>query len=267
MGSRFRISLPLGLLVTLACAPDPGALATAETDTSGADGSDTNTELDTEDDDEGESESETGDEQPAACWEQPGIWDTGFAIPDPDDIPGDPVAGEWALLNQDYVSCGIPYDLFMLGKGFLGTYADGEALPWREGKNATLPYNWNLVVSEAGTELAAMNCLTCHAGELNGELIIGLGRHDADFTQDFGSMLALLPTLPEWSDSGAQINKFKSRYEALGPYIQTYTIGSNPADDVAVILASHRNPYTLAWSDEQLIPVSPPLLPLDTPPR
>jgi mono/diheme cytochrome c family protein len=265
MDSGSKLSLSLGMFVALAlgCSPDPGPAAAAETDTSDSDESDTDSDAETE---AGESDSETGEEQPADCWEQPGIWDAGYAIPEPIELPGDPAAGEWALLNEDYVSCGVPYNMFMLGKGFLGTYADGQTLPWREGKNATLPYNWNLVVTEEGTELAAMNCLTCHAGELDGELIIGLGRHDADFTQDLGSLLALLPALPEWTDEGVQINKFMSRYEALGPYIKTYVVGTNPADDVAVILAAHRNPYTLEWSDEQLIPVDPPLLPVDTPP-
>ncbi len=203
---------------------------------------------------------------PLECWEQPGPWHLGWAIPEPAPIDGDPVEGEWALLHEDYVSCGVPLSIFNLGKAFLGTYADGESLPWRDGENANLPYNWTAVTSEGGTELAAMNCLTCHAGKFNGELIIGLGRHDADYTESFTSLLSLFPELPEFTDAGKEINKFISRYDALGPYIQTETIGTNPADNVAVILASHRDPQTLAWSDEQLIPVDPPVVPVDTPP-
>ncbi len=232
--------------------------STSDPSTSDSDPSDTDSDSDSD------SDGTTG--EPLACWEQPGPWDVGFSIPPPDELEGDPVAGEWALLNQDYVSCGIPYTIFQIGKAFLGTYADGESLPWREGKNANLPYNWNLVVSEGGTELAAMNCLTCHAGKFNGELVIGLGRHDADYTDDFTTLLALFPELPEFTDAGHEMNKFMGRYEALSPYIQTATIGANPADNVAVILASHRDPDTLAWSDEQLTPVDPPVVPVDTPP-
>ena len=252
-----------------ACASDDGPpLAegpASETHAATGESSESSSSVSESSSESGETESgETG--EPQSCMDLPGPWDAGYAIPGPDALGGDPVAGEWALLNEDYVSCGIPYDLFQLGKGFLGTYADGEAWAWREGKNANLPYNWNLVVSEGGTELAAMNYLTCHAGKLNGETIIGLGRHDADFTQNLGGLLSALPPLPDWTDAGVEINKFVSRYNALGPFIETYTIGSNPADDVAVILASHRNPYTLEWSDEQLEPVSPPLVPVDTPP-
>ena len=267
MDARAKLCAVFGCLVLAACSGDAPSLDSGSADS----GSETGSPSTSEGEGEGESgdtgeSGETGEEQPQGCLGQPGVWDLGYTIPGPELVPGDPVAGEWALLNEDYVSCGIPYDLFQLGKGFLGTYADGESLAWREGKNATLPYNWNLVVSEGGTELAAMNCLTCHAGEFNGELVFGLGRHDADFTDDFGALLALLPTLPEWTDGGAQINKFKGRYEALGPYIQTYVVGTNPADDVAVILAAHRNPFTLEWSDEKLVDVEPPLLPVDTPP-
>jgi mono/diheme cytochrome c family protein len=261
------------LLVVVACSlvvacsddADPsvgGEAGSEEGDTGTTDSSNDNGE--SGESGEAQETGETG--EPQSCLEAAGPWDAGYTIEGPAEIGGDPVAGEWALLHEDYVSCGIPYDLFMLGKGFLGTYADGEPLPWREGKAAELPYNWNLVVSEGGTELATMNCLTCHAGKFNGELIIGLGRHDADYTQDLGSLLSLLPPLPEWTDGGKELNKFIGRYQALSPHITTYTVGSNPADDVAVILASHRNPFTLEWSDEQLIAIDPPLVPVDPPP-
>ena len=253
----------------MACTPPPEL---EQSDTRGSDTTGTG-ESESDEPESGESESsetETGEsetgESPPECADADGPWDFGYAIP-PDETPsGDPVQGEWALLHEGYVSCGIPYSLFMLGKGLLGTYADGEALPWREGKAADLPYNWNLVESEGGTELATMNCLTCHAGEFNGELVIGLGRHDADFTQDIGSLLGALPPLPPLTDGAVELNKFIGRYQALGPHIRTYTVGTNPADDVAVVLAAHRNPFTLAWSDEALIPVDPLLIPVDPPP-
>ncbi|NVB42594.1 hypothetical protein G6O69_32520 [Pseudenhygromyxa sp. WMMC2535] len=264
--------LPLAALL-VACADDPAASPSMadeadEADEAAGEG-DTDTDTDTGEasTDSSSEDAGSGAESSSESCTSPGTpWTQGWAIPGGESLAGDPEAGLWAVLNEDYVSCGVPYDIFMLGKGLLGTYADGEALAWREGKNANLPYNWNLVETEAGTELAAMNCLTCHAGEFDGELVIGLGRHDADFTDDFGSLLALLPSLPEWTDAAAQINKFAGRYEVLGPYIQTYVVGTNPADDVAVILAAHRNPYTLEWSDEALLDVEPPLLPVDTPP-
>ena len=261
-----RIS-SLPLLVCAACcacgaAPSPSGEGGEASESEGAT-TESTTSTESAETGSGEEESETGE---PSCMDAPGPWDAGAPIPAPPQLGGDPVAGEWALLHEDYVSCGIPYDLFMLSKNLLGTYADGEALPWREGKAANLPYNWNLVVTEGGGELATMNCLTCHAGEVNGELVIGLGRHDADYTQDLGGLLDLLPPLPPLTEGAAELDKFIDRYKILGPHITTYTVGTNPADIVAIILASHRNSLTLEWSDEQLIPVEPPMVPADTPP-
>ncbi|MFV8754879.1 hypothetical protein ACNOYE_30395 [Nannocystaceae bacterium ST9] len=210
----------------------------------------------------GTSESETGEAQCPG----PGPWDLGIPIPAGTTPTGDPEAGLIAMLEDDYVDCGIPYDLFMLGKGFLGTYADAEVFDWRSGKNATVPYNWNVISSDGGTDLAVMNCLTCHAGQINGELVIGLGRTDVDYTGDFSGLLGGLPVLPDITDAGKELNKFRKRYEAIGPYIGMYTIGSNPALMVAILLAAHYNPYTLAWSDEPLIDVTVAMTPADTPP-
>ncbi len=237
----------------------------------GADEADTTDEAETEsseattastDTQAADTSSETGEAQCPG----PGVWDLGVPIPAGTTPQGDPAAGLVAMLEDDYVDCGIPYDLFMLGKGFLGTYADAESFAWRTGKNATVPYNWNVITSDGGTDLAVMNCLTCHAGEINGELVIGLGRTDVDYTGDFSGLLGALPVLPDITDAGKELNKFRARYEAIGPFIQMATVGSNPALMVAVLLAAHYNPYTLAWSDTPLIDVNVPMTPADTPP-
>jgi hypothetical protein len=211
-----------------------------------------------------DSEDTTDHEIPTECLGAPGPWDLGFAL-EPDTTPsGDPEAGLWALVHEDYVNCGIPYNLFTAAAQVVASL-QGEKLPWREGKAADLPYDFNLVVSPTGTELVTANCLSCHGGYLNGELVIGLGRHDVDFTNTIG-LANMLPDLDPETDAGAELAKFKARTAAFAPYIQTRTIGSNPADIVAVVLASHRDPETLAWSDEPLFDISPPMIPADTPP-
>lgn len=253
--------LVLGLALGPACGGPAGSESSDELGES-SESSSGEIESSSEAGSDSETETETGEAQ---C---PGVgpWDLGTPIPAAEPPLGDPEAGLAALLEDDYVDCGIPYDLFMLGKGFLGTYADAEAWDWRAGKNATVPYNWNVITSDGGTDLAVMNCLTCHAGSIDGELIIGLGRADVDYTTDFSGTLAAIPELPEITDAGKELNKFKARYEAVGPYIRMYTVGTNPALMVAVLLASHYNPYTLAWSDEPLVDVNVPMIPADTPP-
>ena len=205
---------------------------------------------------------ETG--EPAACMDMPGPWDLGWVITGDTTPLGDAEHGRWAVVHEDYVSCGIPYDLFQTAAQLVPSL-QGEPLPWRDGEAASLPYNFNLITSVGGTQLVTANCLTCHAGYLDGELVIGLGDHTANYT-DAVALANFLPDLDPETDAGAELAKFKARTLALAPFIETFTIGTNPADIVAVVLAAHRDPDTLAWSDEPHYPLDPPMIPVDTPP-
>ncbi len=191
---------------------------------------------------------------------------SGFALPQAEQVSGDPEAGYHALTHEGYVSCGIPYPLFSLAQPFLGGFGTGAPLPGREGHNADLPHNWTAHVAADGAEIVSLNCLECHAGEFNGELIVGLGKADADYTQSLGGALGGIP-VPDLPVPGIeQMARMAQRYEALGPHIQTFTVGTNPADKVAAVLAAHHDAETLEWIDEPQIPIPEILLVVDTPP-
>ena len=197
----------------------------------------------------------------------PGPWDQGEPIPPGDEPPGDPAAGYHALLNEGYVSCGIPWLIWPLAEPLLGDFTRGDPLPGRTGKNAQVPYNWTVHTPESGVELASLNCLECHAGEFNGELILGLGVADMDFTSvPMGSLVDNLPLIPWPGGVLGEINKFAARYKAVGPAISMMTVGTNPADMLAVQLAAHRDVDTLAWSQDPLVEVPDIMAPIDTPP-
>jgi mono/diheme cytochrome c family protein len=169
-------------------------------------------------------------------------------------------------MNEGYVSCGIPYELFQAARPLLGDFAGLPALPGRTGHNALVPYNWTAHVSASGAEIVSLNCLECHAGSFDGELVIGLGRADVDYTQDLGQLFGGI-AVPEIPIPGLdELTRFVQRYQVLGPQIVMYTVGTNPADEVAVILASHRDRDTLAWHDEEALPVPDLVAPVDTPP-
>jgi mono/diheme cytochrome c family protein len=244
---------PVTTLVVLAllpaCSSDPGAAA-------GEPGGSSDTGV-------GSSEA-TGDSEgePSAC--AGGPWESGRPIAMPELPTGDPAAGYAALLSKDYVSCGIPWELFGIAEGVLGVE---EPLPGRTGKNAEVGHSWNVVSRADGSELVVSNCLQCHAGYFNGELIVGLGKASADFTTSLSDFADPLPNLPETSEANAAFNKFKARAAALGPYSTMKTIGANPAVMFAIILLSHRDPVTLAWQDEPLFELSTDLvIPADPPP-
>ncbi|MCA9682034.1 MAG: hypothetical protein KC457_07540 [Myxococcales bacterium] len=52
----------------------------------------------------------------------------------------------------------------------------------------------------------------------------------------------------------------------IGPPSTMLTVGTNPAIVYALVLVSHRNPYTLEWLDEPLQPLPDMLIPADPPP-
>lgn len=197
----------------------------------------------------------------------PGPWDLGEPIPPGDEPGGDPAAGYWALLNEGYVSCGVPWAIWPLAEPLLGDFTRGAPLPGRTGKNAEVPYNWTVHTPASGVEIVSLNCLECHAGKFNDELIVGLGVADMDFTTvPMGSLVENLPLIPWPGGILGEVNKFVARYQAVGPAIQMLTVGTNPADMLAIKLAAHRDVDTLEWSQEPLVDTPQYMAPIDTPP-
>jgi hypothetical protein len=88
--------------------------------------------------------------------------------------PGDPVAGYHALVNEAYVTCGMPYEAWRR----LAPETDpANLLPGREGRNAELPYFLTAHVNADGVEVVSNNCLVCHASRLGDEVVVGMGDH------------------------------------------------------------------------------------------
>ncbi len=195
----------------------------------------------------------------------PGPWDHGVFIPAEPQTEGDPALGYEALVTKGYITCGIPKLLFGLAKPFISPYADGEPLPGRPGDNADVPFNWN-VHEVDGAKIASQNCLQCHAGHFNGQLMVGLGSAEVDFTTDLSQKIAAFP-IPNIPIPGLeQMTRFMNRIKVLGPNTIMRTVGTNPAEAVAVTLVAHRDRHTLAWSDEALLPLPDVVVPSDPPP-
>ncbi len=197
--------------------------------------------------------------------ERPGPWDEGVELPAPPAGTGDPEAGRRELLNGSYMSCGVPYKLWTFpGAGPLVQDALGQGRPpmeGREGKNADMPYSVNVFTTTDGAEVMNFNCLYCHGGTFDGQLVVGLGDATRDFT---GGLVGGVPTdvvgqlTPLLGLTEAEQNnlaKLLRLLNAINGRTQTTTVGNNPADSLARVLAEHRHPDTLAWSDEPLVEV------------
>jgi len=191
-------------------------------------------------------------------------------IAEPGEIPaspqraGDPAVGRLALLNRSVVTCGLPYSAYAASTG---APAPEYELPGREGRNAELPYSLTVHTSKSGVELVTSNCLGCHAAPLNGELVIGLGNEFLDFTGDPVMAVEAAGAYVEGEADAAEWQRWADRLAAIAPYAMTDTVGANPAQAITLALMAHRDPKTLAWSDEPLMALpDSEVLPVSVPP-
>jgi mono/diheme cytochrome c family protein len=187
------------------------------------------------------------------------------ALPAEPQDPGDPVRGREILLAGDYMTCGIPYKAYAVAPeliaGGFGGRSEAPRLAERPGHNATLPYYLSAFVAPEGAEVVNGNCLMCHGGSFDGQLVIGLGNATADFTAGAGGGLTGVPLTDAFLDSlglddveRAQLRKMTQRGAVLGPKTMMRTVGMNPAELFAVILMVHHDRETLAWSDTEVTP-------------
>ncbi len=187
-------------------------------------------------------------------------------IPSSPQRSGDPQTGYDYLVSGDYIGAGVPYDAYLLAYG-----QDASNPLGREAPNDVVLHEFTAVTAPNGVLVVAPNCLQCHASKLNGELIVGLGNSFFDSTNDQSE---LVPTL----DAGINLlygagspedeayQPFRAAVEATGPKIITQSVGANPADQLAAVLAAHRDPNTLEWIDEAQIDVPDYVVQTDVPP-
>ncbi|MEO7096633.1 MAG: hypothetical protein ABI175_25470, partial [Polyangiales bacterium] len=122
----------------------------------------------------------------------------GDDVPDYPTVPeeaqrtGDPAKGKDYLLNGGYITCGIPKSVY---DTIIGPASPDQMVPGRTGDNAMLPFNFGAATSSEGVKVVSANCLQCHAGRINGQIVVGLGASDADFTSDQASQLGALANL------------------------------------------------------------------------
>ncbi len=185
-------------------------------------------------------------------------------VPPTPQRPGDPQAGYAAMTEKPYVNCGIPRGAY---DRIAPEPAPGDLLATRDGPSADLPYSQTAHVNADGVEVVSSNCLLCHAARFDGELVLGLGNEFLDFTQDPMEQVnaaGAYVTGPAETEAWAH---WADRVAGIAPYIQTATVGVNPATNLTWALMAHRDPRTMAWSDAPRIdppPAEP--LPVSVPP-
>ncbi len=187
-------------------------------------------------------------------------------VPASEQRPGDPEQGRDAFLNRSIVTCGVPYRVYREVAD--DTPPDPQApLPGRTGRNVELPYMLTAQIAESGVELVTSNCLGCHAATFDDQLVIGLGNAFLDMTVD--PLLAIEATgAVDMNDAErTEWRRWADRITAIADYMMTDTVGVNSANNLTLALMAHRDPETLAWSNQPLIEPPPEKpLPVSVPP-
>lgn len=173
---------------------------------------------------------------------------------------GDPEKGYLALVNEPYIRCGLPYAAY---RQVADPVPAEHLLDGRTGRNAELPYHLTSYTTVAGVDLVVNNCLSCHAAEFNGRLIVGLGNESLDFTTDPSLRAEAAGAYVEDDAEAREWRRWADRLNVLRPYTVTDTVGVNPAISITLALLAHRDPRTLTWSAAPLIE-PPPAIPPPT---
>lgn len=207
----------------------------------------------------------TDDEPMSGIPENIGMFLT--TIPDADQRSGDSNVGLDYLLYGDYVKSGIPRGVYDFS---LALANPGMNELERTGNNADINFQYTSLVNDDNIELVSPNCFQCHAGYADGQFILGLGNTATDFTNDQSAGSGFLDGLVEtnYGNPSAEWDAyfpFSRAVRATGQHLVTETVGANPADKLALVLAAHRDPIDLSWIDEPQMIIPNELIPADVP--
>lgn len=168
----------------------------------------------------------------------------------PQQMDGDATAGYAFIGGGSYIGSGVPFE--MMEKRLSG---NPDPVLKRKGRNANLPYPVSVFeAAKGGTLVMNGNCFTCHAGEVNGQIVTGLGNSFSEYQKSFKPMgkvikvgvdLKYKKDSPEW----AAYEDFSRYFDAMAPYIQTNQPGANPAFRLAEACMRHRDPVDLTYQE------------------
>ncbi len=181
---------------------------------------------------------------------------------------GDPEQGFAYLKNGEYIGSGMPLELIRKMKRLSG---NPDTVLNREGINADLAYLLTAFTAENGVEVVNGNCFTCHAGEFNGQIVIGLGNSFSDYRQNMSFMgkglkMAMKLRYGKRSEEWAAYEDFGRYFEAMAPHIETNQPGVNPAAHLAEACVAFRDPQDLTYTEDPNFELPRYVIATDVPP-
>ncbi|MEO0340924.1 MAG: hypothetical protein AAF242_17150 [Bacteroidota bacterium] len=193
-------------------------------------------------------------------------WKTKKIPPSPQVAAGDPEKGLDYIINGDYIGSGIPYE--MIRKPMTKR---GDTVLNRTGLNKDALFILTAFEAQNGVAVANGNCFTCHAGELNGKIVLGLGDSFSDFTNNLkplakGMKLAMKLKYGKKSEEWTAFEDFYNYFSNSAPYVKASQRGVNSAANLAEACVAYRDPITLEFTDEPILELPNYVLASDVPP-
>ena len=178
---------------------------------------------------------------------------------------GNADSGYQYIITGDFVKSGLPLNLYHLALKKEKTNPLN-----RDGDNAEVRYDFNVVRADNGEKVVVPNCFQCHAQVFDGKLILGLGNSTGDFTKDqkLNSksleklLLAYLKLNPKKYEAAKE---FVTVGRSISDQLFTDIVGTNPADRLTALLVSHRDPVTLEWNEKATVELPTEVIPSDVP--
>lgn len=181
-------------------------------------------------------------------------------------ISGNPDKGFDYLSNGGYVGNGIPFEVYnkLVKKS-------PDTILFREGLNDSVEFRNTVFRNRADMEVISGNCFTCHASQLNGEMILGLGNSFSDYTKSARGKIGILNWMvkrkygkksPEWTNYAEQAEWLVAVTKA----VKMDNPGINPAFRVEEASIMYRNPEDLTYREEPNFKLSKATIGTDVPP-
>jgi mono/diheme cytochrome c family protein len=194
-------------------------------------------------------------------------WKTKVLPAEPQQTDGDPEKGLDFLAHGDYIGSGIPLEILRKQAPKMPQ----DSLFPRNELNQGLPYFMTGFIAPNGAEVANGNCFTCHAGEVAGEMVLGLGNSWSDYEGSMvtmGSLMRFGMAVKYKKDDPETVafEDFGNYFKVMAPKIKTTQPGSNPAFRLAEACMMHRSPDDLTWSEDPLYQMWDYNIATDTPP-
>ena len=179
---------------------------------------------------------------------------------------GNAEAGYKYIVEGNAFSAGIPVEIYKLIR-----LVKDSKLAKMSGYSRFSMNDFVIFKNDNGQLTATSGCLHCHAQQFNNELIIGLGNSYSNFQVNTVPYLKLLEDVIKFR-YGRNSNEWKTAERAfeagrvLDPNIQTQMQGPTPAQKIAEVMASHRDPVTLKFrADTNYFSVPSIVIPEDVP--